>query len=101
MAQYPDWSAAERDGAATAIAALDSDGRYWLMHTLYSAREDAQRATEDAVALRFNVRHAITRAMIRDANDKPVQIVAYTAKAARHRAKVFTSAPIIIEPVGS
>jgi hypothetical protein len=35
------------------IAALDSDGRYWLMHTLYSAREDAQRATEDAVALRW------------------------------------------------
>lgn len=30
--------------------ALDSNGRFWLMHTLYSAREDAQRVTAEKVA---------------------------------------------------
>jgi len=38
--------------------------------------------------------------MIRDANDKPVQVVAYTPKAARHRAKVFAAgSAVVVEPV--
>lgn len=32
------------------LAAMDSNGRYWLMHSLYSTREDMQRHTGEKVA---------------------------------------------------
>src|ERR1700721_24187 len=37
------------------LDALDSNGRFWLMHTLYSAREDTQRATEKTVAHKWRL----------------------------------------------
>lgn len=32
------------------LSALDTNGRYWLMHTLYSTRTDTRREVGDAVA---------------------------------------------------
>lgn len=32
------------------LATMDSNGRYWLMHSLYSTREATQRATGEKVA---------------------------------------------------
>jgi hypothetical protein len=43
------------------FASLDSNGRYWLMHTLYSTREDAVRSAEDVVASRWRVAAANKR----------------------------------------
>jgi hypothetical protein len=43
------------------LASLDSNGRYWFMHTVYSTLRDGQRSTEDAVALRWRTAAAEKR----------------------------------------
>jgi hypothetical protein len=43
------------------FASLDSNGRYWLMHTLYSSRNEVQRATEGTEALRWRTAAAEKR----------------------------------------
>lgn len=43
------------------LASLDSNGRYWLLHTLYSVREDTRRAAEDMVSFRWRTAAAEKR----------------------------------------
>lgn len=44
-----------------AIAAMDTNGRFWLLHTLYSTRETAKSDAEYATGLRWRVAAAEKR----------------------------------------
>ena len=59
MAQYPDWSAAERDGAATAIAAiLDSLGYNAMAADCRGECRDADLPRYARVSVRLAQKHA-------------------------------------------
>lgn len=46
---------------APSFDVLDSNGRYWLLHTLYSTRSDTRQAAEDIVSQRWRVAAAEKR----------------------------------------
>lgn len=46
----------------------------------------------------FIARDPHTRALIRDANGRPISVSAYTSKAAKHQAKAIAQQAVIAEP---
>lgn len=60
--EIPVWSAL---ALQRALYDLDTDGRYWILHAIYSAHADARRAGRDAEAARWRTAAAEKRIKVR------------------------------------
>ena len=64
----------------TALGALDSNGRYWLLNALYHAVDDARRAGREAEAARWRTAAAEKRITVRKVRGQAAVRVAIVAE---------------------